>query len=142
MSAKVYTEHYQKIDDYWRFNVYVETGDMSFISLGWEYRKGRLMAPYERIKGKCYTMVRVSKRIAKAVYKSAIREIGQLEGREIPFDDTLWKAPTIGQSSFKHAFPKYYAHYYGPHRKADADAPVYEDNPAMTIPTGGSKLVQ
>jgi hypothetical protein len=113
MANLVHTEHYQQIKNYWRFNVYFEVDDIGFMSFGWGFKNDKLTAPYEIINGKFYTMVRVSRRVAKGIYKSVIAKVSQLEGREIPFDDAGWKPVIIGQSSFRKPFPKYYAHKFG-----------------------------
>jgi hypothetical protein len=119
MSAALFTEHYAKTKDgSWRFNVYFEADVDGFrlecIQLGWSYKDGKLMAPYEKIGGKCFTMTRVSPDLAQAIYQEAINKISVLEDRTIPYDDAGWKRPTIGQSSFKLAFPEYYASKYPP----------------------------
>lgn len=101
--------------EYWRFNVYIEDleRDYGVMSMGWMLREYKLQAPYDVIGGKFYTNMRVTKPIAKAIYIDAIRRVGELEGRVIPFNDKNWKAPTLGQSSFERTLPNYHQEKYG-----------------------------
>jgi hypothetical protein len=115
MGAIVHTEHYQRMaPNAWRFNVYISIpdegdGDFNFIQLGWGFVDDKLMAPYIQVKGRCYTMARVSKRIARGIYRHVIAEVSKLEGREIPYSDAGWKRCCIGDASFQKAFPKLHA---------------------------------
>jgi hypothetical protein len=118
-TAALFTEKYKKLKDgSWRFNVYFETtGDdwkFAVIQHGWGLKDGKLMAPYSVIKGKCFTMTRVSPDLAKAIFIQAVNKISELDGTVLEVPEDGWKRPMIGQSSFKLAFPEYYASTYPP----------------------------
>lgn len=115
----VFTDKFHKVESkrgepYWRFNVYVEHDPgVAFLSVGWSYRNGKTHPPYQVIDGKFFTTLRVSRDVAKAIYKDAIRKIADLEGNDIPFHDKMWRSPIIGQSSFIKVLPAYYQEKWG-----------------------------
>lgn len=99
---------------YWRFNVWLEAAEgVKILSLGWRFQDDKLHSPAFKGEKGFFTPLRVSKEIAFMIYRDAIRKVGELEDREIRYDEKMAKSSTIGQSSIERALPELYAEMFG-----------------------------
>jgi hypothetical protein len=142
MESFITTENYRYHDKgYWRFSVYCETGDISFVSHGWRYQNEKLHGPFVTIESKCYSSLLVSKPIAKAIYLEVLRKVGELESRTIPFNDKAWKASTMGRTSIERWFPEFYREKFGGDAEPQSSVKSFEPKiKKLTTPPKGGHL--
>lgn len=119
---------------YWRFNVFIADAQREWLSLGWRYQNGKIAAPFTLIGGKFYTLTRVGRATARAIYQEVIRKVGEREGRVIPFSDKGWKSPIVGESSIMKALPEYYFEKYGQQAEPDDDIEFTEEPEVEDVP--------
>jgi hypothetical protein len=115
---------------YWRFNVFIAEPGRELLSLGWRYQNGKIAPPFTLIGNKFYTLVRVGRATARAIYQEVIRRVGEIEGTVIPFSEKGWKSPIIGESSIMKSLPEYYFEKFGKQPVEDYDPDEEENYPA------------
>jgi hypothetical protein len=118
-------------EGYWRFNVLIDTPWTEFVSLGWRFQGEKIYSPAMHYNGKFYTMNRVGRGTAQAIYKEVIRKVGEREGRVIPWNDAGWKPPIIGESSLHRSFPEYSFEKFGVGNRSE---PIEDDVPDSPEP--------
>lgn len=120
---------------YWRFNVALlnDVDDESITMLGWSISpSGKLCPPFARLDKGCYTMARVSRKIAFNIFGQAATKIAELDP-DFFIPEEGWKSAIIGESTFQKSFPDHYETYvkHNRARKSKRFTPITE------VPTSG-----